>query len=169
MEYQRPILSDLHVNDVIRDANNKLSKDLSIEETLQLMNRNNDKMILVVDTVDILQGVVYKHKLFEFPEEYRKSVKLESIMIKDPFFAYNSDSLHNALVRLSSNDLQEMPVLSNEDNKVIGIITISDLVNLYDKEVQKITKVINRSNLNTKNNDTNNADQIKNKSAHSEQ
>jgi signal-transduction protein with cAMP-binding, CBS, and nucleotidyltransferase domain len=169
MEYQRPILSDLHVKDVIRDANNKLSKDLSIEETLQLMNRNNDKMILVVDTVDILQGVVYKQKLFEFPEEYRKSVKLESIMIKDPFFAYNSDSLHNALVRLSSNDLQEMPVLSNEDNKVIGIITISDLVNLYDKEVQKITKVINRSNLNTKNNDTNNAGQIKNKSAHSEQ
>jgi len=62
-----------------------------------------------------------------------------------------------------------MPVLSNEDNKVIGIITISDLVKLYDKEVQKITKVINRSDLNTKNNDANNIDQIKNKSAHSEQ
>ena len=63
-------------------------------------------MILVVSQEDILQGVVYKLKLFEFPEEYRKSVKLESIMIKDPFFAYDSDSLHNALVRLSSNDLQ---------------------------------------------------------------
>jgi CIC family chloride channel protein len=170
MEYQRPILSDLYVKDAIRDANNRLSKDLSIEETLQIMNRNNNnKMILVVDNEDILLGVVHKHKLFEFPEEYRKSVKLESIMIKDPFFAYNSDSLHNALVRLSSNDLQEMPVLSNEDNKVIGIITISDLVKLYDKEVRKITKVINRSDLNTKNNDTNNIDQIKNKSAHSEQ
>ena len=60
-------------------------------------------------------------------------------------------------------------MLSNEDNKVIGIITISDLVKLYDNEVQKITKVINRSDLNTKNNDTNNTDQIKNKSAHSEQ
>jgi CIC family chloride channel protein len=170
MEYQRPILSDLYVKDAIRDANNRLSKDLSIDDTLQIMNRNNNnKMILVVDNEDILLGVVYKHKLFEFPEEYRKSVKLESIMIKDPFFAYSSDSLHNALVRLSSNDLQEMPVLSNEDNKVIGIITISDLVKLYDKEVQKITKVINRSDLNTKNNDANNIDQIKNKSAHSEQ
>ena len=170
MEYQRPILSDLYVKDAMRDANNRLSKDLSIDDTLQIMNRNNNnKMILVVDNEDILLGVVYKHKLFEFPEEYRKSVKLESIMIKDPFFAYSSDSLHNALVRLSSNDLQEMPVLSNEDNKVIGIITISDLVKLYDKEVQKITKVINRSDLNTKNNDANNIDQIKNKSTHSEQ
>ena len=170
MEYQRPILSDLYVKDAIRDANNRLSKDLSIDDTLQIMNRNNNnKMILVVDNENILLGVVYKHKLFEFPEEYRKSVNLESIMIKDPFFAYSSDSLHNALVRLSSNDLQEMPVLSNEDNKVIGIITISDLVKLYDKEVQKITKVINRSDLNTKNNDANNIDQIKNKSAHSEQ
>jgi predicted transcriptional regulator len=90
-------------------------------------------------------------------------------MIKDPFFVYNSDSLHNALVRLSSNDLQEMPVLSNEDDKVIGKITISDLVKLYDKEVQKIIKVINRTDINTKNNDTSNKDQIKNKSTPSDQ
>ena len=62
-------------------------------------------------------------------------------MLKDPFFAYTSDSLHQALVRLSSNELQEMPVLSSENNKVLGIITISDLVKLYDKEVEKIMKV----------------------------
>jgi len=61
-------------------------------------------------------------------------------MIKDPFFAYTSDSLHHALVRLSSNDLQEMPVLSNEDHKVIGIVTIADLVKLYDSQVEKIMK-----------------------------
>ena len=111
------------------------------------MNRNNSKMIMVVNENDRLEGVVYRYKLFEFPEEYRKSVKLESIMIKDPFFAYTSDSLHQALVRLSSNDLQEMPVLSNEDHKVIGIVTISDLVKLYDAEVEKIKKQRNQSDL----------------------
>ncbi len=169
MEYQRPILSDLYVKDAFRSATNKLSKDVSIEESLQIMSRNNSKMILVVDQDDVLQGVVYKHKLFEFPEEYRKSVNLESIMIKDPFFAYNSDSLHNALVRLSSNDLQEMPVLSNEDNKVIGIITVSDLVKLYDKEVEKITKVMNRSDLNTNNDSTSNSRHLRNKSTNTKQ
>ncbi|MGB5091136.1 MAG: hypothetical protein WBN72_09355, partial [Nitrososphaeraceae archaeon] len=49
------------------------------------------------------------------------------------------------LIRLSSNELQEMPVLSNENNKVLGIITIADLVKLYDKEVEKILKVRNPS------------------------
>ena len=102
-------------------------------------------MIAVVNEKELLHGVVYKHRLYEFPDEYRKSIKLESIMIKDPFFAYSSDSLHNALVRLSSNELQEMPVLSNENNKVLGIITIADLVKLYDKEVEKIMKVRNPS------------------------
>jgi CBS domain-containing protein len=62
-------------------------------------------------------------------------------MVKDPFFAYITDSLHNALVRLSSNELKEMPVLSNEDNRVLGIVTISDLVILYDKEVEKVMKI----------------------------
>src|ERR1044072_4181473 len=155
MEYQRSILSDLFVRDILKEATNKLPKDVSIEETLQIMNRNNSKMVLVVNDGDMLLGVVYKHKIFEFPEEYRKTVKLESIMITDPFFAYSSDSLHNALVRLSSNDLQEMPVLSNEENKVIGIITISDLVTLYDKDVYKITKIMNKSNINTKKDEMN--------------
>ena len=99
------------------------------------------RLSAVVNENDRLLGVVNRHKFFEIPEEYRKTVKLDSVMIKDPFFVYMTDSLHNALVRLSSNDLQEMPVLSNEDNKVLGIVTISDLVKLYDNEVQKIVKV----------------------------
>jgi hypothetical protein len=36
---------------------------------------------------------------------------------------------------------QEMPVLSNEDNILLGIVTISDLVKLYDKEVEKILEI----------------------------
>jgi CBS-domain-containing membrane protein len=140
MEYQRVILRDLYVKDVMKNPINKLSKELSIEEALQILNRNNSRMIMVVNESDKLEGVVYRYKLFEFPEEYRKSIKLENVMIKDPFFAYTSDSLHHALVRLSSNDLQEMPVLSNEDHKVIGIVTIADLVKLYDNQVEKIMK-----------------------------
>jgi signal-transduction protein with cAMP-binding, CBS, and nucleotidyltransferase domain len=140
MEYQRVILRDLYVKDVMKNPINKLSKNLSIEEALQILNRNNSRMIMLVSESDKLEGVVYRYKLFEFPEEYRKSIKLENIMIKDPFFAYTSDSLHHALLRLSSNDLQEMPVLSNKDHKVIGIVTIADLVKLYDNQVEKIMK-----------------------------
>ncbi len=140
MEYQRVILSDVYVKDIIKNTTDKMSKSDSIEQALQILNRSNGRMIAVVNEGGKLEGVVYRHKLFEFPEEYRKSIKLESIMIKDPFFAYESDSLHNALVRLSSNDLQEMPVLSSEDYKVIGIVTVADLVRLYDIEVQKIMK-----------------------------
>jgi hypothetical protein len=36
---------------------------------------------------------------------------------------------------------QEMPVLSNEDNILLGIVTISDLVKLYDKAVEKILEI----------------------------
>jgi len=148
-EYQRVILSDHYVKDVMKNAVSKMSKEVSLESALQMMNRNNSKMIAVVNENDRLEGVVYKHKLYEFPEEYRKSVVLESVMTKDPFFVYMSDSLHNALVRLSSNELQEMPVLSDENNKVLGIITLADLVKLYDNEVEKVVKLRDNSNLST--------------------
>jgi chloride channel protein, CIC family len=163
MEYQRVILRDLYVKDVMKNPTNKLSKELSIEEALQILNRNNSRMIMVVNESDKLEGVVYRYKLFEFPEEYRKSIKLENVMIKDPFFAYTSDSLHHALVRLSSNDLQEMPVLSNEDHKVIGIVTIADLVKLYDNQVEKIMKSREQ---NSSGIDVNNSQIEKNKDSH---
>jgi CIC family chloride channel protein len=147
MEYQRVILSDLYVRDIMRDPINKLDKNITVEQALQILNTNNSKMIMIVSESDRLQGVVYRHKLFEFPEEYRKSVKLESIMINDPFFAYTSDSLHQALVRLSSNDLQEMPVLSDEDHKIIGMVTIADLVRLYDTQVENIMKKRSQTHL----------------------
>jgi chloride channel protein, CIC family len=163
MEYQRVILRDLYVKDVMKNPINKLSKNLSIEEALQILNRNNSRMIMLVNESDKLEGVVYRYKLFEFPEEYRKSIKLENIMIKDPFFAYTSDSLHHALLRLSSNDLQEMPVLSNEDHKVIGIVTIADLVKLYDNQVEKIMKSRDQNGLGI---DVNNSQIEKNEDSH---
>jgi CIC family chloride channel protein len=139
-EYQQPILGNFHVKDIIRESYTKLSSDKSIDEALQAMNHDRTKIVIVVNENDRLMGIVSRHKFFEFPEEYRKSVKLDNIMIKDPIFGYESDSLHDALVRLSSNDLQEMPVLSSEDRRVLGVVTISDLVKLYDKEVQEILK-----------------------------
>jgi hypothetical protein len=34
-----------------------------------------------------------------------------------------------------------MPVLSNDDKRVLGIVTLSDLARIYDKEVQEILKI----------------------------
>ena len=69
---------------------------------------NWKRPLAVVNENDRLLGVVNRHKFFEIPEEYRKTVKLDSVMIKDPFFAY---------------------------------MTVSDLVRLYDNEVEKIVKI----------------------------
>ena len=68
------------------------------------MNRDKTKTAVVVNGNDRLLGVVNRYKFFEFPDEYRKSVKLDSVMVKDPLFTYVTDSLHDALVRLSSNE-----------------------------------------------------------------
>jgi CBS-domain-containing membrane protein len=45
-----------------------------------------------------------------------------------------------------------MPVLSNKNQKVIGIVTIADLVKLYDSQVEKILKARDPNNLDIGNN-----------------
>lgn len=49
-----------------------------------------------------------------------------------------------------------MPVLSNENQKVIGIVTIADLVKLYDSQVGKILKSRDLNNLSIDINDNEN-------------
>ena len=46
------------------------------------MNRDKTKTAVVVDENDRLLGVVNRSKFFEFPDEDRKSVKLDSVIIK---------------------------------------------------------------------------------------
>ena len=77
-----------------RKSVTKLSINNSIDEALQTMNHDRTKTAVVVNENDRLLGVVNRYKFFEFPDEYRKSVKLDSVMIKEPFFAYITDSLH---------------------------------------------------------------------------
>ena len=83
---------------MFRKSVTRLSSDNSIDEALQAMNRDKTKTAVVVNENDRLLGVVNRSKFFEFPDEYRKSVKLDSVMIKDPFFAYTTDSLHSLLL-----------------------------------------------------------------------
>lgn len=60
-------------------------------------------------------------------------------------------------------------VLYTDINKVIGIITISGLVKLYNKEVGKITIGLSQSNLTAKNDDTISSDHFRGKSSHTDQ
>ena len=53
------------------------------------MNHDRTKTAVVVNENDRLLGVVSRYKFFEFPDEYRKSVKLDSVMIKDPLILHN--------------------------------------------------------------------------------
>jgi chloride channel protein, CIC family len=56
-----------------------------------------------------------------------------------------------------------MPVLSNEDHKVVGIVTIADLVKLYDNQVEKIMKYRDQNSFGI---DVNNSPIEKNKDTH---
>ena len=56
-----------------------------------------------------------------------------------------------------------MRVVSNEDHKVIGIVTIADLVKLHDNQVEKIMKSRDQNSLGI---DVNNSRIEKNKDSH---
>ena len=58
------------------------------------------------------------------------------ISTKDVEVAYPDETLNTVLKRLAAKDIGRLPVVSRKDSrKLLGIITRSDIVNLYDKKV----------------------------------
>jgi len=58
------------------------------------------------------------------------------IAISSLVVAYPDESLNTVRQRLATKDIGRLPVVSREDNrKILGIITRSDIVNLYDKTI----------------------------------
>lgn len=50
--------------------------------------------------------------------------------------AYPDESLNTVLQRLATKDIGRLPVVSRKDSrKILGIITRSDIVKLYDKTI----------------------------------
>ena len=85
----------------------------------------------VVDDKDVLVGMVVKADIYRFmihPGHY-VSCPVEWVMSKSVILAQSDEDLLTVAKRLRKNDIIAMPVVENE--KIIGIISIEDLLDYF--------------------------------------
>ncbi len=64
----------------------------------------------------------------------RSSVELETLIITDFPFVYDKDIISENIERLCECEQNMIPVLSQQDNTLVGVITSSDIIELIDEE-----------------------------------
>ena len=138
------------VKQVIEKKNNTIFSVRSsdpVEKVLMLMREHRVRAILVIDDGN-LAGIVSQGDCaikVLLPHDNPKQVVVSKIMTHNPLTVKLSNSLDECMAIMVHKHIRHLPVL--EKNKVVGVISIGDLVKniieLQDSQIKFLETYIN--------------------------
>jgi CIC family chloride channel protein len=130
------LMESLTVRDnMVRDVLVLNVKDTAAD-LLNLMQKSKHAGFPVLDDQGKLAGIVTLHDMRDKVEQGELEKPVTQIMTKDVATAYPDETLDIVLKRLAAHDVGRLPVVSKNDGITLtGIITRSDIVKSYDREI----------------------------------
>ncbi len=124
-------VSDNMVKDVLTLSENDTAADL-----LKLMQTSKHAGFPVLNQQGELAGIVTLHDMRDKVPHGELGKLIQDIATKDVVKAYPDESLDVVLKRLAVRDIGRLPVVSlDKPDKLVGIITRSDIVKSYNREI----------------------------------
>lgn len=137
------IMESVIVKDAMRTNVQTVSENKKVRSLIALMQTSRHAGFPVLDSNGKLYGIVTLKDLRDKVEHDQLEKTIGEISSTDVEVAYPDETLNTVLKRLATRDIGRVPVVSRSDTKrLIGIITRSDIVKLYDKKVfDKVKKI----------------------------
>jgi CIC family chloride channel protein len=130
------IMESLKVADAMKREVQTISVNKKVEALIALMQSSRHVGFPVMDSEGKLWGIVTLKDIRDKVKQGELDKTIGEIANSNLVVAYPDESLNTVLRRLAAKDIGRLPVVSREDNKqILGIITRSDIVKLYDKTV----------------------------------
>jgi CBS domain-containing protein len=121
----------MRLRDIMSEAVEIISPDTSVQDARELMRRH-DVHHLVVAEAGTIVGVLSHHDL----RRANDTAAVRGAMSAPVVTASRQTTVREAANLLRGNDVSCLPVLDEKEN-VIGIVTVSDLLDLIGKGVTR--------------------------------
>lgn len=124
----------MNIKNIMKQENHVAKENDTIDHILKLINKVEVNGMPVVDASDNLVGMVVKADIYRFmmtPGHY-DTCPVEWVMTKSVITAEADEDVLTVAKRIRENDIISMPVM--EDKKVIGIISIEDILDYFIKK-----------------------------------
>ncbi|WMW21267.1 chloride channel protein [Methanolobus mangrovi] len=130
------IMESLLVTDAMKHNIQTVSENKNVGALIALMQSSRHAGFPVLDSNGNLSGIVTLKDVRDKVGHDELNKTINEICTKDVEVAYPEETLNTVLKRLAAKDIGRLPVVSKTDNKkLLGIITRSDIVKLYDKKI----------------------------------
>jgi CIC family chloride channel protein len=130
------IMESLLVRDAMKHNVQTVSENKNVGALIALMQSSRHAGFPVLDPNGKLCGIVTLKDVRDKVVHDELDKTINEICSKEVEIAYPDENLNTVLKRLAAKDIGRLPVVSRSDRtKLLGIITRSDIVKLYDKKI----------------------------------
>ncbi|WP_410507439.1 chloride channel protein [Methanosarcina hadiensis] len=130
------IMGSMIVKDAMVTHVQTVSEEKNVGTLIALMQASRHAGFPVLDSKGKLSGIVTLSDLRSKVKYGEVDKKIGDISTRNVEVAYPDETLETVLKRLGSKQIGRIPVVDRQDNtKLLGLITRSDVVNSYNKKV----------------------------------
>jgi CIC family chloride channel protein len=130
------VMEALKVRDNMVENILTLNEDDTAADLLKLMQESKHAGFPVLDAGGKLAGIVTLHDMRDKVAHGELGKPIREIATREVATAYPDESLDVVLKRLAAHDIGRLPVVSRQEpGKLLGIITRSDIVKSYNREI----------------------------------
>lgn len=139
--HESSVLRSILVENIMRTDPIIMNQNAPLNQIVPVLIDSPHRVIYTVDDSGNLAGVITDSEirpLFTEYESLKKSIIAHDIANANVIKVNLLNDLDYVLKLLTKADLEEIPVVSDEDeNKIIGIVTRQDVLDVYNKESMK--------------------------------
>lgn len=115
-----------------------IPREMSLPKVLNKMMESSKSSFYTVDSNEMLTGIITENEIRPIITEYehiREMIVAGDIALKQITPIYESDDLDHVMKIFEHKDVDELPVVSIDNNKkIIGTISRHDVITAYNKE-----------------------------------
>lgn len=119
-----------------------ISPNVSVFEAIQLMDEKNIGSLLVLNAHGKIAGIFAERDCFRkviLAEKSTKEIQVKAVMTKKVIYVSPETTVDECMTQMTEKRIRHMPVLDN-DGKILGIISIGDLVKFVASEQDAMIK-----------------------------
>lgn len=115
----------------------------TVKEAASEMTKHHIGSLVVISAEGEALGIITERDILSHvvaEGRHGEEIKVEEIMTKELITVTPEDTLEEAAAIMSSKRIKKLPVI--EENKIVGIITASDLISFEKQLVEKLSELM---------------------------
>jgi CIC family chloride channel protein len=137
-EYNIPVLSYLKARDAMATDIPTIDPSTPVSNALRLMEDRGVTGMPVTDNSKLV-GIVTKSDLVQVKLIHQDMESVSHIMTRNVVYAHEDETLLDVMKKLSVNNISHIPIVTKEDNKVIGLVTWNAIFKAHQEFSSKLT------------------------------